>query len=381
MTSFQAQLQTLKEADLLRSAPSYARRGMMVTNEEGRELIDFSSNDYLGLSQHPELKLAAIEAVNTYGVGSTASRLISGTSPAHESFECLLAEKKKSEAALLFSTGYMTSMGVIPSVVGKEDVIIMDKLAHACLIDASRASGARLRVFPHNNLGKLESLLRSERARLRAEQHILVIVESVYSMDGDLCPLSEIIRLKEEYGALLLVDEAHGLGVLGDYGMGLVDACNLESQVDLQLGTLGKAAGGAGGYIACSRVMRDLILNKGRSFIFTTAPPPAQAAVAQKALELIDSEEGRARRLSLAQHRATLGRALHQEILPSAICPVIIGENAETLELSASLREQGFLVPAIRYPTVAKGTARLRITLSSAHTNEQVLGLIKAFNS
>lgn len=374
MASFQSELDKLKDAGLYRQTYMYERDGIIVKDED-KELIDFSSNDYLGLSRHPKLIEAAKEAVERFGVGSSASRLVSGTSEAHESCEAYIAEKKSAEAALLFSSGYMTAIGVIPSVVGKEDVIIMDKLAHACLIDAARSSGARLRVFPHNNTKRLKSLLKTEKEKIKGR--ILIIVESVYSMDGDLCPLIDIIDLKEKYGAMLLVDEAHGLGVLGENGMGLAEELGeQQSRIDFQMGTLGKAAGGAGGYVATSKVLRDIIVNKGRSFIFTTAPPPAQAAVAQKAFEIISTEEGATLRKTLHDHRSLLGNAINGIPLPSAICPIIVGRNEEALKMSAYLKGQGFLVPAIRYPTVARGSARLRVALSAAHTKTQVEHLL-----
>ena len=376
MRNYHEELNQLREQSLLRQTRVYERSEMTVTTSKGENLIDFSSNDYLGLSQHPSLIETAHEANQRYGVGSTGSRLVSGSSPAHEAFEERLAHEKKAERALFFANGFMTSMATIPTLVGKEDVVILDKLSHACLIDAARASGARLRVFPHNNLHKLESLLKSERKRLAGQGRILIIVESVYSMDGDLCPLADLVRLKEQYGALLLVDEAHGLGVLGSSGMGLADDLNLSSQIDLQMGTLGKAAGGAGGYLATSHLIGDFITNKGRAFIYTTAPPPAQAAVALKALELIISPLGAELRERLGTYRTMLGNALNTT-LPSAICPLILGDNTTTLDRSALLRSRGLLIPAIRYPTVAKGTARLRITLSARHSLAEIETLMR----
>ncbi len=371
------ELESLEAEGLLRHARRWRREGAEIFDSEGSAYVDFSSNDYLGLSQHPLLIEGAKVAIERYGVGSTASRLISGTSAAHEECEATLAYFKGSESALLFSTGMMAAHGTIKALFREGDTIILDKLSHACLVDAARECGARLRVFPHNNLNKLESLLKSERERLVGEGRILVIVESVYSMDGDLCPLAEIVRLKEEYNAMLLVDEAHGLGVLGSKGMGLADELGLQSRIDLQMGTLGKAAGGAGGYIACSQVLRDLIVNKGRSFIYTTSPPPSQAAVAAMALDLIASDEGALVRQKLSNNRALLAKLIEQEV-PTAICPIILGENQVAIEASERLCKAGYYVPAVRYPTVAKGSARLRLTLTALHDEVAIRGLCTA---
>ena len=373
MDDFHSELESLRESQLYRSLNTYRREGLKLTIDEGTILRDFSSNDYLGLSFHPKLKEAGIEAIRRAGVGATSSRLISGTSTDHSSAEETIATLKKSESALLFSAGFMASMSAIPSVVGKDDTIILDKLSHACLIDAARASGARIRVFPHNNLNRLEKILKSERAN--SKKNILIIVESVYSMDGDLSPLNKIVSLKQEYGALLLVDEAHALGIRGPKGMGLTEELGLEKEVDLQLGTLGKAAGGAGGYIACSALLKELIINKGRGFIFTTAPPPHQAAIAKEALTLIASEEGSQLRDRLQNYRQIAGN------LESAIFPVILGKNDVALSASKELLAKGFLIPAIRYPTVPKNSARLRITLSAAHQENDLRKLLEILES
>lgn len=376
---YQEELDSIAENGLFREAKLYSRSGMELTNQKGQTFTDFSSNDYLGLSQHALLKEVAISAINKYGVGSTAARLVSGTTPAHKECESTIAKYKGTEAALFLANGFTTALTVVPSLCGKDDVIIMDKLAHACLIDGARSSGARMRIFPHNNVERLENLLKRERKKLPEQGKILVIVESVYSMDGDLCPLAEIVALKEKYGALLLVDEAHGLGVLGQNGMGLVEQEGLAHAVDIHMGTLGKAAGGAGGYLATTKVLRDLFVNKGRSFIFTTAPPPVQAAVATVAIKLIASSEGVKLRTKLKKNQDLLGDMLGKDI-QSAICPIVIGGNEEVLHASEQLKQKGFLVPGIRYPTVAKGTARLRITLSAGHAEEDVTSLASALS-
>ncbi|WP_411827095.1 aminotransferase class I/II-fold pyridoxal phosphate-dependent enzyme [Luteolibacter sp. AS25] len=331
----------------------------------GEELWNFSSNDYLGLASHPKITGAFIEGIQRYGAGSTASRLVIGTSSPHTLLEETIACSKQSEAALTFTSGFATALSAIPTIVGKGDFVFLDKLSHASLIDASRASGATLRVFPHNDHLELDRLLK--RARQRSTSRILVATESVFSMDGDLCPLEEILEVCETHGAELLLDEAHAIGVLGKKGMGLAEQLGVQSRVHFQMGTLSKAIGLSGGYLAASREWVDLITNRARAFIYTTAPPPAIAHAARAAFELIRSEDGSDLRERLFRNIAIL-RANH----PSAILPIILGDNETALATSESLREKGFLIPAIRFPTVPKGTARLRLTISALHTEEIV---------
>jgi 8-amino-7-oxononanoate synthase len=332
---------------------------------EGRTLWNFAANDYLGLARHPVIEAALIEGVQRFGAGAAASRLVCGTLPPHRHLENALATAKQSEAALTFSSGFATALGVIPAVVGKSDFVFLDKLSHACLVDAARLSGATLRIFPHNDLGKLERLLISTRAKT-ASARILVATESVFSMDGDLCPLREMVNLTEAHDALLLLDEAHGFGVLGEHGMGLAEQESLQHRVTFQMGTLSKAAGLSGGYLAASRDWIDLLTNRARSFIYSTAPPPALAHAAIASLELIRSAEGKRLRAKLQKNIARLSTK------PTPIIPQILGSNEATLAASSALELAGFLVPAIRYPTVPRGTARLRISLSAAHSLETI---------
>ena len=329
----------------------------------GRTLWNFASNDYLGLARHPQIEAAFIEGVQLYGAGSAASRLVCGTLPPHRILEDSLAAAKQTEAALTFSSGFATALGVIPAVVGKPDFVFLDKLSHACLVDAARLSGATLRVFPHNDLEKLKRLLISTRAKT-ATATILIVTESVFSMDGDLCPLLEIVELAEAHDALLLLDEAHGFGILGENGMGLAEQENLQHRVTFQMGTLSKSAGLAGGYLAASRDWIDLITNRARSFIYSTAPPPAIAHAATASLALIRSEQGRLLREKLQRNIARLSSGV------TPIIPKILGSNEAALAAAAQLETAGFLVPAIRFPTVPRGTARLRISLSAAHSRE-----------
>ena len=334
----------------------------------GKSLWNFASNDYLGLARHPLVEAALIEGVQRFGAGAAASRLVCGSLPPHRMLEDALAEAKLTDAALLFPAGFATAIGVIPAIAGKADYILLDKLSHACLVDGARLSGATLRVFPHNDLGKLARLLASIRAK-SADARILIVTESVFSMDGDLCPLRGIVELAETHGALLLLDEAHGFGVLGETGMGLAEREHLQRRVTFQMGTLSKAAGLAGGYLAASREWIDLLVNRSRSFIYSTAPPPAVAHAALVALHLIRSAEGDLLREHLRENIALIGPS------PTPIMPRILGTNEAALAASAALAEAGFLVPAIRFPTVPRGTARLRVSLSAAHPREAVAAL------
>jgi 8-amino-7-oxononanoate synthase len=332
---------------------------------DGRSVANFASNDYLGLAAHPNLRNAARAALEEAGAGTGASRLICGTHLHHERLEATLARFKRTESALSFSSGYAAALGTIPALVEKDDVIIMDKLCHACLVDGARLAGAALRVFPHNGLEKLESHLRWA-AQAFPTARVLVLVESVYSMDGDRAPLREIVELKERFGAWLFVDEAHGIGVVGSRGRGLVDELDLGSRIEVQMGTLGKALGSTGAYICGTAALRDYLVNRARSFIFSTAPPPHCAAASRAAVELLESAEGE----SLV-NRLHENIALFASLLPvpsqSAIFPFILGDEDAAVAASQALLTAGFLVPAIRYPTVARGSARLRATVSASH--------------
>lgn len=345
----------------------------------GEPKLNFSSNDYLGLAWHPRLIEAAQQAVQHTGTGSGASRLICGNLDLHQELDLALAKWKQTEAALSFSSGFATALGTIPALIGKDDMVIVDKLAHACLIDAAKLSGATLRAFPHNNTAYLEKLL--ERARATSDANILILVESIYSMDGDTAALADIAELKQKYDAWLLVDEAHASGIVGPAGRGLLAETGLADQADLQMGTFSKALGSGGGYVAGSKVLIDFLVNSARSFIFSTAPPPAVAAASLAAIELVQDEEGERLRerlwtnvrhfLDLASEK-WLPAHFHGGALPSAIVPLLVGNEGAALDLAAKLLEQDLLVPAIRYPTVPRGKARLRVTLSAAHQPEQI---------
>ena len=370
-SQWSAELSSLEEQGLRRSLriiENTVGTGIIV---DGRELRNFSSNDYLGLASHPRVAEAMSEAARTWGTGSTASRLICGTTREHAALEEELAAAKGTEAALVFSTGVAAASGTIPSLVGRGDVVIVDKLAHACLIDAIHASGAKLRVFPHNDLGKLEAHLQWAR-RTHPRGRALIVTESVFSMDGDLAPLRDIVALKEQHGALLLVDEAHAVGIRGVGAQGLAGELGLGDRIEIQMGTLGKALGVSGGYIAGSRLLIDLLVNRARSFIFSTAPSPAIAAACRAALRIVKSREGDGLRAKLQENLCLLAEGLKIPVPPSAIVPLVLGSEERALAASSRVLEAGFFVPAIRYPTVPRNTARLRITMSAAHRTEQV---------
>lgn len=346
-----------------------------VVNVDGREVVNFSSNDYLGLAASEELRSALIEGMERHGAGSGASRLVCGGFSPHQKLEEELAAFKSTEAALTFSSGFAVALGTIPALVGDKDVIILDKLCHASLVDAAKLSGATIRVFPHNHLEKLEKLLVSSREKAR---RVLVVTESIFSMDGDAAALAEIVELKDRYGAWLMLDEAHAVGVLGPQGRGLAARLGLEQRVELQMGTLSKAFGLSGGYLAASRAVIDLLINKARSFIYTTAPPPGIAHAASEALRLVQGPEGdrrRAKLLASLEQVAASGLLGDAAAGPSAIVPLIVGGEEAAVALSSRLLEKGFLIPAIRYPTVARGTARLRLTLSAGHVSGQIEAL------
>lgn len=354
----------------------------------GKTLLNFSSNDYLGLANHPALKEAAIKAVEKFGAGAGASRLICGSlAPFHE-LEEALAAFKGTEAALTFSTGYAAALGTITALLGKDDVIILDKLVHACIVDAAKLSGAKLRVFDHNDLNDLEKILRwsssfslsQKTLKRELKPRILVITESIFSMDGDTAPLREIVALKEKYGAWLMVDEAHATGIIGRNGRGLADALSIREQIEIQMGTLGKALGASGGYICGSRALIDFLVNRARSFIFSTAPVPAAAAAAMAGIQLVQSTEGSTARKNLAARIQDLNSKLKikNSKLQSAILPLILGDENAALAAAQTLREQNIFVPAIRYPTVARGAARLRITLTADHSAADISKLCAA---
>ena len=384
---FQEQLHALRAQALHRKLREIGTAQGAEVQIVGKQLVNFSSNDYLGLANDPILCDAATAAVAEFGVGAGASRLISGTQSPHVRLENALAKWKGTQAALAFSSGYAAAVGTLPALVGKQDVVVLDKLCHASLIDGAKLSGATMRVFPHNHLGKLESHLEWAR-REHSDSRVVIVTESVFSMDGDRAPLRELVGLKKRFGALLMLDEAHAVGVIGPNGRGLAAEEGLTRHVDVQMGTLSKALGVSGGYVCGSRSLIEWLVNRARSFIFSTAPPPAFAAAATAALEFLSSEAGEARRVLLWRRIGALRNAVPALASSaagatqngSAIHPLLVGDEQEAIDLARTLQSEGFLVPAIRYPTVAKGAARLRITVTAAHEEAQIRRLAEAVN-
>ena len=359
-------LDDLKNSGLGRTAQVYSEAGGKISIG-GKEMLNFSSNDYLDLARHPYVMDCAREALEKYGVGAASSRLVTGTLPIHEELEARLAAEKGKEAALLFGTGYMANVGTIPVLAGQGDLIIADKLVHASMIDASHLTKARLVRFAHNDLAALEKRL-AQFANHPGRK--LVITESVFSMDGDIAPLREIAVLAEKHNAMLMVDEAHSTGTFGPHGAGLLREYGLEDQVTISMGTLSKAMAGFGGFIACSKKLKELIINSSRAFIYTTAPPPAMIGASLGILDILKATptlchilQANADYFRDQLHAAGLDTLQSQ----SQIIPIVIGKNEKALSISQKLKEQGIIASAIRPPTVPAGSARLRISITLAH--------------
>ena len=353
---------------------------------DGCELLNFSSNNYLGLANHPALREASIRAVEQYGAGAGASRLISGSLSIHGELEEQLAAFKGTPAALAFSSGYSTAIGTLCSLVDANDIVVLDKLVHACIVDAARLSGAKLRVFRHNDLNGLERILQwadTRSAQANSKPNILIVTESVFSMDGDRAPLKALVDLKNRYGAWLMLDEAHATGVFGPDGSGCAQEAGVADQVEVQMGTLGKALGAAGGYVCGSRELVDHLVNRARSFIFSTAPVPAAAAAAAAGVTLARSPEGAARRERLwrrVKDTALILDGQGDTAIPvlSPILPWILGEESHAVATADRLRSAGVYAPAIRFPTVARGAARLRFTVTADHARQDLEQLAAA---
>lgn len=344
----------------------------------GRDYVSFASNDYLGLASDPRLIEAAQAAANALGVGAGASHLLYGHSAAHDALERELARFVGYPDAILFSTGYMANLGVVTALCGRDDEVFADRLNHASLNDAMVLSRARFRRYPHCDVGVLERALSTSKARRK-----LVVTDAVFSMDGDIAPLPDLLAACERQDAYLLVDDAHGFGVLGPHGEGTLAEFGIASPRILYMGTLGKAAGVYGAFAAGATVLIDYLVNRARTYIYTTATPPMMAAVLRESLKIIGSEDGR--RAQLARLTTELGQTLGRnagKLMPSrtAIQPLVLGEAEHAVAVSRALKSRGFIVPAVRPPTVPAGTARLRISLSATHTVEDVRALASAVN-
>jgi 8-amino-7-oxononanoate synthase len=360
-----AKLADLEAQSLRRTLAPVQRITPPFLERDGRQVISFSCNDYLNLSQHPAVRAAACAAVADHGAGSAASRLVTGDHPVLGALEAKLAAWKGTQAACLFGSGYLANLGIIPTFAGPQDLIVIDQLAHACLFAGAKLSDAKVLAFPHNDVAAARALLARHRG---AARHALVITDGVFSMDGDLAPIGELSDLCGEYDAWLITDDAHGVGVLGE-GRGSA-ALFPGARIPLQMGTLSKAIGSYGGYVCADAAVIGLLKTRARPFIYSTSLPPASAAAALAALEVIEAEPGlRNRPVQLARRFTTrlgLPRA------ESPIVPIIVGATDAALAASRALLAEGFLVVAIRPPTVPAGTARLRIAFSAAHTDAMV---------
>ncbi|HEY4128970.1 MAG TPA: 8-amino-7-oxononanoate synthase [Gemmatimonadaceae bacterium] len=372
-SALSADLAALRASDLDRHLRIVARIHGAVVRTDAGEAIDFSSNDYLGLATDPRLGAAAAAAIDVYGTGSGAARLISGNNPEHEALERELAQFLGVERTLTFSTGFAANVGAIPALVGRGDAIFADQLNHASLIDGCRLSRADVHVYPHGDVGALHAMLVEYRGDAR---RALIVTDGMFSMDGDSAPLREIVALAREYDAWTYVDDAHAIGVVGARGCGTIEALNLEGEIDVLVGTLGKAFGSAGAFVAGGDALCEHLLNRARSFIFSTGSPASQAAASRAALHIITNEPER--RARVIENVRRLRTALDACGITTAgdgdshIIPIVVGEAAKTVALGAALAERGFLVGAVRPPTVPDGTSRLRLTIGSEHTAEQI---------
>lgn len=371
-----AELLELESRGLRRAIETIAPAQAAVVEVAGRRLVNLCSNDYLGLASDPRLVQAAIRATERAGAGSGAARLVAGDLPVHGELEARLAAFKGCETALLFSSGYHANLGVIAALAEREDEVFSDRLNHASIVDGCLLSRATLRRYPHRDAGALEELLRASKARRK-----LVVTDAVFSMDGDAAPLAEIAGACERHGAMLYVDEAHSTGVLGPTGAGLAEALGVTRRVDVLMGTLGKALGSFGAFVCGERRLRELLVSRARTFIFTTALPPAACGAALAALDVLRDEPARRERLLALFRRMKAGIEALGFPLPTVVAPifpVVLGDERVALEASRRLRERGFFVRAIRPPTVPPGTSRLRVTLTAGHDEAQVDAFLAA---
>jgi len=374
--ALRADLLSLEALHRIRSCPDVAGPSRTSPTVDAQPLLSFCSNDYLGLSSHPALAAAAAAAIARSGFGAGASRLVAGDLPEHRELEAELSAFLDVEAVLLFPSGYQTNLGVLPALAGPGDLVLCDHANHASIIDACRLSRARLSFYRHLDLSSAEKRLL---ALAPAARRTLIVTESLFSMDGDIAPLADLAALAAKHGAALVVDEAHAIGALGPGGRGLCHQAGVAP--DILVGTLGKAFGTAGGFAAGSGTLRQYLVNRSRTFIFSTAPPPPVAAAALAALKIIRGKEGDARRTALASRVLQLRGRLSQETSGapcSPIFPIILGTDRAAIDASRVLRTRGFFVQPIRPPTVPDGSARLRITLSATHRPSDVDSLAQA---
>lgn len=378
MTDFiEQRLEEIRSRNLYRQLKVVDGEQDATVHLNGREVLNLSSNNYLGLANHPALKEAAREALDRWGCGSGASRLISGNMTAHEELEQRIARFKGTEAALVFNSGYQANVGIIATLMERDDLVLSDALNHASIIDGCRLSRAAVSVYRHCDVDHLESLLKDAPDDARK----LIVTESVFSMDGDIAPLGEMVELAERHGAMVMVDEAHATGVRGPNGAGVVAELGLGDRVLVQMGTLGKALGAFGAYVAGSARLKELLINRARSFIFTTSLPPVVMAMAGAAIGLVEKEPERqcALQRNTGQLRDGLQRIGYTVAGSTQIIPVLVGEEEPCMQLAARLLDSGLYVQGIRPPTVPPGTSRLRVTTMATHTSEQMDKALDAF--
>ncbi len=365
--SLQRDLDTLRSEGLYRWLRQIEGAQGPRMRVDGRETIVLASSDYLGLASHPRLKEAARQAIDRYGCSASAARLISGNHDLYPRLEGRLARFKQTEAALVFSTGYLANLGVISALMAPQDVVFSDELNHASIVDGCRLSRAEVRVFPHNDVAALKRLLQSETPARRK----LIVVDGLYSMDGDLAPLDQIVGLAERYGCMTMVDDSHGTGVLGKTGRGTAEATGVLGRIDIETGSLAKALGGFGAYVVGSRTLIEYLINRARSFIFTCAMPPAVLATVLEALAVIEEEPERRQRLSENSRYLRGGlREVGFEVGRSEIhiIPLIVGESERTMRFCQELLDRGVFAQGIRHPSVPRGTDRIRLTLTASHS-------------
>jgi len=375
----QQHLEELKEKSLYRSLRTIESPQDTWVQIDGQKVLNLCSNNYLGLASHPDVKAAAQKAIDQWGCGSGASRHICGNQPYHRELEESLAQFKGTEAALLYNSGYQANLGIISSLVGQNDMIFSDELNHASIIDGCRLGGAEVEVFPHNDLDFLESKLRNHTSRRK-----LIVVDSLFSMDGDLAPLPQLADLAERYGAILMIDEAHATGAIGPQGRGTAAHFGVEERVPVMMGTLGKALGSFGGFAAGDKVLIDYLLNTSRSFIFTTSLPAAVVASSLDALEVLQADPSLP--LKLQQNANYLRSGLQQlgyDTLNSQtqIIPIVVGDAQNAIEMSALFLAEGVLATPIRPPTVPTNSSRIRATVMATHTSKDLDFALQAFKN
>lgn len=373
-----SELQELRSKGLWRWPRLLEGAQAAVARYDGRELINLASNNYLGLANHPALKAAALEAIATTGVGSGAVRTIAGNMAIHQQLEAELAAFKHTEAALLFQSGFTANAGTVAALLGREDVVVSDELNHASIIDGCRLSGADKKVFPHGNVGAARHML----AECRGARRVLLITDGVFSMDGDIAPLRALVEAAEEFGAIMMVDDAHASGVLGRHGRGTVDHFDLHGRVHIQVGTLSKAFAGLGGYVAGSRNLVDLLMHRARPLLFSTSHPPSVAASALAGVRLVQQNPELISRLwenawYFKEGLRVSGFDIGTSETP--ITPVIVGDELRALQLSDRLFEEGVFAVGIVFPTVPRGRARVRTIVTAEHTREHLDRALEAF--